>query len=146
VFLPILLAVLVAEAIMALINVGISAYLTGRWTETGRINAVKDALAKVVEQETAKAFAQEQGKQAAMIKNLEHLDKQMANSNDDSRGDQGQDLERGTGQAMEAELKTRSIYEVDRRWTTLYITLRRSAISGRARQDGRGRYSSAEGY
>lgn len=50
-FWSILLAVLAAEAIVALINVGTRAYTTGRWTEAGRISA--------------------------MMANLEHLDKQM---------------------------------------------------------------------
>jgi hypothetical protein len=65
VFLSILFAVLVAEAIVALISVGTRAYITGPWNEAGRISAVTAALAKVVEQETAKAFAQEQGRNLA---------------------------------------------------------------------------------
>ena len=69
--------ILVGQLIGAFVGCLIGAYITGQWTETGRINAVTAALAKVVEQETAKAFAQERGKQAAMMKNLERLDKQM---------------------------------------------------------------------
>ena len=60
-----------------LLGAMVGAYIAGRWIEKGRIIAVTAALGKVVEQETAKAFAQEQGKQAAMIANLAHLDKQM---------------------------------------------------------------------
>jgi hypothetical protein len=71
-------SILVGQLIGTLIGCGVGAYITGRWTETGRIDAVKGALAKVVEQETAKAFAQEQGKQDAVMTNLQHLNTQMA--------------------------------------------------------------------
>jgi hypothetical protein len=55
----------------------VGAYIAGRWIEKGRIIAVTAVLGRVVELETAKAFAQEQGKQAAMMANLAHLDNQM---------------------------------------------------------------------
>jgi hypothetical protein len=55
----------------------IGAYIGGRWREQGRIDAITNSIAKVVEQETAKAFAQEKGKQDAISANLHNLDLQM---------------------------------------------------------------------
>ena len=72
------LGVLSLQFVGTVIGAMIGAYITGRLTETGRINAVTAALAKVVEQERAKAFAQEQGKQDAVMTNLQHLNTQMA--------------------------------------------------------------------
>ena len=53
-----------------------------------------------MEQETARAFAEEQGKQAAMIANLDHLDRQMR-----------------TLTTTQEEIKARTSNEVwDRQW------------------------------
>jgi len=65
--------ILVGQLVGTLIGCAIGAYITGRWTEAGRINAVTAALAKVVEQETAKAFAQEQGKNLARKEDLNEI-------------------------------------------------------------------------
>jgi hypothetical protein len=70
--------VLIGQLVGTVVGAIVGAYVGGRWAESGRIDAVERALAKVVEQETAKAFGQEQGKQAAMIFNLQHLNTQMA--------------------------------------------------------------------
>jgi hypothetical protein len=71
------LVLLIGAPIAAFIGAGCGAYLKALLSETGKIDAVTLAIADVVHQETSKAFAQEQGKQQAMIANLDSLQDQV---------------------------------------------------------------------
>jgi hypothetical protein len=63
--------------VVIFIAAAVGAYIGGRWKEKGRIDAVSKSLAKVVEQERGRAFAQEAGKQEAVLANLDKIEEQV---------------------------------------------------------------------